>query len=49
MSGGFDVMIEPVAEKLSVPYDHIFANKLKFYFNGKLHITIFIYIYVVYV
>lgn len=36
VSGGFDVMIEPVAEELSIPFDNIFANKLKFYFNGKV-------------
>lgn len=35
ISGGFDVMIEPVAEELSIPFDHIYANRLKFYFNGE--------------
>lgn len=35
ISGGFDCLIEPIAEKLGIPFDRIFANKLYFHFNGK--------------
>ncbi|XP_041979198.1 phosphoserine phosphatase isoform X2 [Aricia agestis] len=35
VSGGFRSLIEPVAEILGVPKSHIYANRLKFYFNGK--------------
>lgn len=35
VSGGFRSLIEPVAEKLGIPSSHIFANRLKFYFNGE--------------
>jgi len=34
VSGGFDTLIEPVAKELGIPIDHIFANKLKFFFDG---------------
>lgn len=34
ISGGFDVIIEPAAEILNIPYENIFANSIKFYFNG---------------
>ncbi|XP_049873802.1 phosphoserine phosphatase isoform X2 [Pectinophora gossypiella] len=35
VSGGFRSLIEPVAEKLNIPISNIFANRLKFYFNGE--------------
>lgn len=35
VSGGFRSLIEPVAEKLNIPLTNIFANRLKFYFNGE--------------
>lgn len=34
VSGGFDCLIEPVADALEVPLCNLFANKLYFYFNG---------------
>ncbi|XP_022658385.1 phosphoserine phosphatase-like isoform X2 [Varroa jacobsoni] len=34
VSGGFQSIIEPVATELSIPHENIFANQLKFYFNG---------------
>ncbi|XP_034831914.1 phosphoserine phosphatase isoform X2 [Maniola hyperantus] len=35
VSGGFRSLIEPVAEKLHIPLSNVFANRLKFYFNGE--------------
>lgn len=35
VSGGFRSLIEPVAERLNIPTINIFANRLKFYFNGE--------------
>lgn len=35
VSGGFDCLIEPVAERLGIPFSNVFANKLLFNFNGK--------------
>ncbi|CAG9786880.1 unnamed protein product [Diatraea saccharalis] len=35
VSGGFRSLIEPVAELLNIPPSNIFANRLKFYFNGE--------------
>ncbi|XP_013194863.1 phosphoserine phosphatase [Amyelois transitella] len=35
VSGGFRSLIEPVAELLNIPKTNIFANRLKFYFNGE--------------
>ncbi|KAL4716675.1 hypothetical protein ACJJTC_004794 [Scirpophaga incertulas] len=35
VSGGFRSLIEPVAELLDIPLSNIFANRLKFYFNGE--------------
>lgn len=35
VSGGFRSLIEPVAEKLGIPPSNIFANRLKFFFNGE--------------
>ncbi|XP_053610158.1 phosphoserine phosphatase isoform X2 [Plodia interpunctella] len=35
VSGGFRSLIEPVAELLNIPKNNIFANRLKFYFNGE--------------
>lgn len=34
VSGGFDCLIHPVAHKLCIPHEHVFANKLKFYYDG---------------
>nr|CAI5868189.1 unnamed protein product [Callosobruchus analis] len=34
ISGGFKCIIEPIAQKLNISEDHIFANRMKFYFNG---------------
>lgn len=34
ITGGFDCIIEPVADELGIPLDHMFANKLYFHFNG---------------
>ncbi|XP_055317213.1 phosphoserine phosphatase isoform X2 [Sitodiplosis mosellana] len=35
ITGGFDCLIEPVADELGIPLDHMFANRLFFNFNGK--------------
>lgn len=35
ISGGFDCLIEPVANELNVPISHLYANKLMFYCNGE--------------
>ncbi|XP_055373094.1 phosphoserine phosphatase isoform X2 [Condylostylus longicornis] len=35
ISGGFDCLIEPVADELGVPMKNVFANKLMFYFDGE--------------
>lgn len=34
ISGGFDCLIEPAAEALAIPMIDVFANKLKFYYDG---------------
>ena len=34
VSGGFDSLIHPVAYNLGIPKEHVFANKLKFYYDG---------------
>ncbi|GIY60367.1 phosphoserine phosphatase [Caerostris darwini] len=34
ISGGFDPIVQTVASELNIPQSHIFANKLKYYFNG---------------
>ncbi|KAG8194786.1 hypothetical protein JTE90_017227 [Oedothorax gibbosus] len=34
VSGGFDTIIYPIAKDLNIPYNHIFANKIKYFFNG---------------
>lgn len=34
ISGGFDCLIEPVAQELGISFDHIYANSLFFTFNG---------------
>lgn len=39
VSGGFDCLIEPVADALEVPLCNLFANKLYFHFNGGLEIS----------
>lgn len=35
ISGGFDCLIEPVANELNIPLANVFANKLLFGFNGE--------------
>lgn len=35
VSGGFRSLIEPVAVKLGIPISNIYANRLKFFFNGE--------------
>ncbi|XP_073956108.1 phosphoserine phosphatase isoform X2 [Choristoneura fumiferana] len=35
VSGGFRSLIEPVAQELGIPATHIYANRLKFFFNGE--------------
>ena len=35
VSGGFDTLIEPVAKELGIPVKNIFANRIKFFFDGK--------------
>ncbi|KAG5309475.1 PREDICTED: phosphoserine phosphatase [Acromyrmex echinatior] len=35
VSGGFRCLITPVAAKLNIPPENIYANKLKFYFTGE--------------
>lgn len=34
ISGGFDCLIEPVADALEIPLCNLYANKLYFHFNG---------------
>lgn len=34
ISGGFDVIIQPAAEQLNIPVCNIFANSIKFYYDG---------------
>lgn len=36
ISGGFRSIIEPVARDLVIPTANVYANKLKFYYDGKL-------------
>jgi len=38
ISGGFRCIVEHVAAQLDIPLDHVYANRLKFYFNGKLNV-----------
>ncbi|KAG1948914.1 phosphoserine phosphatase [Pimephales promelas] len=35
ISGGFRCIVEHVASQLHIPLDHVYANRLKFYFNGE--------------
>ena len=34
ISGGFDIIIFPAAEILNIPTDNVFANQIKFYYDG---------------
>lgn len=34
ISGGFRCIVEHVATQLNIPLHHVYANRLKFYFNG---------------
>uniref|UniRef100_A0A834VA90 Phosphoserine phosphatase n=1 Tax=Sarcoptes scabiei TaxID=52283 RepID=A0A834VA90_SARSC len=34
VSGGFYSIIEPVAKELGIPYKNIFANRIKFFYDG---------------
>jgi len=38
VSGGFDSLIEPAAEMLNIPKENIFANRIKFYYDGDKYI-----------
>ncbi|XP_014254272.1 phosphoserine phosphatase [Cimex lectularius] len=35
ISGGFRSIISPVALQLNIPLENVFANKMKFFFNGE--------------
>lgn len=35
ISGGFHCLIAPVAAKLNIPPENVYANRLKFYFTGE--------------
>ena len=35
ISGGFQSIIEGVADALNIPTSHIYANRFTFYYNGK--------------
>lgn len=35
VSGGFRSIIEPAAELLGIPFQNIYANRLKFFYNGE--------------
>ncbi|CAG9822973.1 unnamed protein product [Phaedon cochleariae] len=35
ISGGFKSIIAPIASQLQIPYENIFANRMKFYFTGE--------------
>lgn len=35
ISGGFRVLIQPIAQELNIPIQNVYANRLKFYFNGE--------------
>lgn len=34
ITGGFHGVIQPIADRLSIPHNNIFANRMLFYFNG---------------
>lgn len=34
ISGGFDCLIHPIAALLEIPKENVFANRLKFYYDG---------------
>lgn len=34
ISGGFDVIIQPAAAKLNIPVENIYANSIKFFYDG---------------
>lgn len=34
ISGGFDCLIHPVSDYLGIPKQHVYANRLKFYYDG---------------
>ncbi|XP_065831336.1 phosphoserine phosphatase-like [Oscarella lobularis] len=34
VSGGFESLIAPMAKRLNIPKENIFANRLRFFFNG---------------
>ncbi|XP_062242040.1 phosphoserine phosphatase isoform X2 [Platichthys flesus] len=35
VSGGFRCIVEHVATQLNIPLQHVYANRIKFYFNGE--------------
>jgi len=36
ISGGFKSIIEPIARSLDIPTSNVYANKLKFFYDGEL-------------
>lgn len=40
VSGGFQSILVPVAEQLGLPVENIIANRIKFYYNGKIFTSI---------
>lgn len=45
ITGGFDCLIEPIANELNIPLENMFANKLFFHFNGKYIFRLAAFIY----
>ncbi|XP_026290263.1 phosphoserine phosphatase [Frankliniella occidentalis] len=35
ISGGFRSLIQPIAQELNIPIQNVYANRLKFYYNGE--------------
>lgn len=35
ISGGFKCIIDPIADQLGIQRDHVYANRLRFYFTGE--------------
>ena len=41
VSGGFQSLIAPVAQELDIPMENVFANRLKFYFDGGILLSVY--------
>lgn len=39
VSGGFYSVITPVAKELGIPFKNIFANRIKFFYDGKCNLS----------